>query len=65
MTPIAIRALRRRLGLSQEGFARRLGVSFATVNRWENGRTAPWGIARHALRRLDSTTTQTDNPTGG
>jgi len=31
--------LRRRLGLSQEQLARRLGVSFATVNRWESGRT--------------------------
>ena len=34
-----LRALRARLGLSQEQLARRLGVSFATVNRWESGRT--------------------------
>jgi predicted ATPase/DNA-binding CsgD family transcriptional regulator/DNA-binding XRE family transcriptional regulator len=34
-----LRQLRRRLGLSQEQLARRLGVSFATVNRWESGRT--------------------------
>jgi predicted ATPase/DNA-binding CsgD family transcriptional regulator/DNA-binding XRE family transcriptional regulator len=34
-----LRRLRRRLGLSQEQLARRLGVSFATVNRWESGRT--------------------------
>jgi non-specific serine/threonine protein kinase len=34
-----LRHLRRRLGLSQEQLARRLGVSFATVNRWESGRT--------------------------
>src|SRR5580692_13194370 len=34
-----LRELRRRLGLSQEQLARRLGVSFATVNRWESGRT--------------------------
>ena len=34
-----LRHLRRRLGVSQEQLARRLGVSFATVNRWESGRT--------------------------
>ena len=34
-----LRHLRRHLGLSQEQLARRLGVSFATVNRWESGRT--------------------------
>lgn len=27
--------------LSQEQLARELGVSFATINRWENGRTEP------------------------
>ncbi len=26
---------------SQEEFARELGVSYATVNRWETGRTQP------------------------
>ncbi len=34
-----LRFLRGSLGLSQEQLARRLGVSFATVNRWESGRT--------------------------
>src|SRR5262249_58697129 len=43
-------ALRRRLGLSQEEFAMRLGVSFVTVNRWENGRSA---MSAAAVRRLD------------
>jgi len=38
-TASRLRALRARLGLSQEQLARRLGVSFATVNRWESGRT--------------------------
>ena len=33
-----IRALR---GLTQEGLARELGVSFATINGWENGRHRP------------------------
>jgi DNA-binding XRE family transcriptional regulator len=30
-------AIRRQLALSQENLARQLGVSFATVNRWEKG----------------------------
>lgn len=30
--------LRQKFGFSQEEFARLLGVSFTTVNRWENGR---------------------------
>ena len=33
--------LRGRLGMTQTQFAAYLGVSFATVNRWENGRGHP------------------------
>ena len=33
--------LRGILNLSQEGLARELGVSFATINRWENEHYAP------------------------
>src|SRR5215470_6483610 len=50
-----IKELRERLELTQEVFARILGVSFATVNRWENGKTVPTGdCARvlHTLRQL-------------
>ena len=36
-----IRELRQKCFLSQEAFARELGVSFATVNRWEAGKTKP------------------------
>jgi transcriptional regulator with XRE-family HTH domain len=39
--PNFIRELRKGLGLSQEQLARQLGVSFQTVNRWENGRASP------------------------
>ena len=34
-------AIRAQLGLTQEQLAERLGVSFATVNRWEGGSNAP------------------------
>jgi predicted ATPase/DNA-binding CsgD family transcriptional regulator/DNA-binding transcriptional regulator YiaG len=44
-----LRSLRARLGLSQEQLARHLGVSFATVNRWESGRTQ---LSPRALRAI-------------
>jgi transcriptional regulator with XRE-family HTH domain len=40
-TPSAIRALRTRLGLTQEAFAQKVGVAFTTANRWERGKVAP------------------------
>ncbi len=36
-----LRELRQKHFLSQEAFAKELGVSFATVNRWESGKTKP------------------------
>ena len=36
-----IRTIRQKCFLSQEAFAKELGVSFATVNRWESGKTKP------------------------
>jgi putative transcriptional regulator len=45
-----VKALRERLHLTQQAMAERLGVSFATVNRWENGWTVPSNLA---LRQLD------------
>ncbi|MBN1104016.1 MAG: DUF3883 domain-containing protein [Deltaproteobacteria bacterium] len=36
-----IRKLRKAMGLTQQRFAAKLGVSFAAVNRWENGRNEP------------------------
>lgn len=36
-----IKFVREKLFLSQEAFAKELGVAFATVNRWETGRCKP------------------------
>ncbi|MBD2101771.1 DNA-binding transcriptional regulator [Leptolyngbya sp. FACHB-261] len=33
--------LRQQLGLTQEKLAAKLGVTVSTINRWENGKTAP------------------------
>lgn len=47
-----IRTIRARLGLTQEQLAERLGVSFATVNRWEGGHARPQRAAEQALIAL-------------
>ena len=52
-----VRALRQRLGLTQEQFAHHLGVTFASVNRWENGQVKPSPLARQKLDALDRQTT--------
>ena len=44
-----IKKIREYLGLSQTDFAERLGVTFATVNRWENGRALPTKLAQATL----------------
>ncbi|MBE6859299.1 MAG: helix-turn-helix transcriptional regulator [Ruminococcus sp.] len=36
-----IKFIRQKSLLSQEALAKELGVSFATVNRWESGKTKP------------------------
>ena len=44
-----IKEIRRQLSLSQEDLARQLGVSYATVNRWENGLSKPSKLAKAQL----------------
>lgn len=39
--PALIKELRARLDLTQEQFAQKVGVTYSTVNRWENGRRTP------------------------
>ena len=41
-----VKEVRRQLGLSQEELAHELGVSFSTINRWENSKTVPFKLAR-------------------
>ncbi len=54
MNPEDIKRVRLRLGWSQERFARELGVSFSTVNRWERGRTSPSPMALKVIKGLDN-----------
>ncbi len=50
--PNVLRAIRTSLDLTQEQLADRLGVTFATVNRWEGGTTRPQKAAREAIAAL-------------
>ena len=47
-----LRAIRANLNLTQEQLAERLGVSFATVNRWEGGTNMPQKAARATITAL-------------
>ncbi len=49
---IKLRQLREHLQLSQEELAARLSVSFATVNRWEGGKSKPQRAQREAIEQL-------------
>ena len=45
--------VRKRLGLTQIEFARRIDVPHETVRNWEQGKRCPTGAARALLRVLD------------
>lgn len=61
-----ISTLRAKLNLSQEALAAKLGVSFATVNRWENGKSEPRGRAMKAIAELmEASGLSDDEPTSG
>ncbi len=47
------RRVRRRLGLTQVEFARRIDVPHETIRNWEQGKRGPTGAARALLRVLD------------
>ena len=48
-----VRRVRRKVGLSQTAFARRIGVPVDTVRNWEQGKRLPRGPARALLRIID------------
>jgi len=46
------KALRAALGLTQERFAAKVGVTVSTVNRWENGKGTPSPLAQQRIEEL-------------
>ncbi|MFZ0945633.1 MAG: helix-turn-helix transcriptional regulator, partial [Syntrophobacteraceae bacterium] len=58
-----------KLRLSQQELANRLGVSFATVNRWENNKTNPSKLGRAQFedfcRKIDQGQSRSRNVPAG
>jgi DNA-binding transcriptional regulator YiaG len=48
-----IKNLRGCLGLTQEEFAQLVGVTGATINRWENNHNGPTRLARVRLEEIE------------
>ena len=48
--PLEVKAIRKRLHVSQVQFAHLIQVSAATLRNWEQGRTYPEGAARALLK---------------
>ena len=55
-----VRSVRGRLDMTQTQFAARIGVSFATVNRWENRQTTPTRLAWRQILDLEAATAPAD-----
>ena len=51
-TAVLVKQARKRLGLTQLQFAKTLGVSFQSVNRWERGRTKPLPIVLKQIEAM-------------
>jgi putative transcriptional regulator len=50
---VDVRAMRERLGMTQERFALRYGLTLARVRDWEQGRSSPDGAIRAYLRVIE------------
>jgi putative transcriptional regulator len=49
-----VKGLRLRLRLTQEQFARQVGVTFSIVNQWENGRRRPQPFLLKRLLKMEA-----------
>ena len=59
--PALVKEVRRQLALSQEDLARELGVSYTTINRWENGQSQPSKMAKVLLESFCEKMTEQGN----
>ena len=50
--PKLLKEYREKMFLSQEDLAQKLGVSYVTVNRWENGKFEPTIKMKKKLNKL-------------
>ncbi|MBI5243372.1 MAG: DUF3883 domain-containing protein [Elusimicrobia bacterium] len=51
-------------GLTQQALAARLGVSFVTVNRWENGQSRPSQLSWNQIRQMEMMVAEPSVPYG-
>lgn len=64
--PKLIKELRERLGMTQEQFAQEVGVTFSTVNSWENGKRRPLPfLVRRLLQMEEKLNQKKRNQKGG
>ncbi len=64
--PELIKELRERLGMTQEQFAQEVGVTFSTVNSWENGKRRPLPfLVRRLLQMEEELNPKKRNQKGG
>ena len=54
MNPEQIKRLRKTMAMTQQQFAEQLGVSFVTLNRWENGQSKPSAMGTAKLADLEA-----------
>ncbi len=47
-----IRQIRAAFGLTQEQFATKVGVTYSTINRWENDKGKPSPLAMFRIKKL-------------
>ncbi len=47
-----IRELQAALALTQEQFAAKIGVTYSTINRWENDKGKPSPLAMRRIKQL-------------
>ena len=50
---VDVKAIRKRLGLTQAAFAQRYGFELSSIRKWEQGRRQPEGPARLLLLVID------------
>lgn len=61
---VLVRRVRERMGLTQEQFAQEVGVSFSTVNQWENGRRRPQPYLMKRLLEIEASLQQQPSAEG-
>jgi putative transcriptional regulator len=50
---IDVKAMRRKMGMTQESFALRYGLTLSRLRDWEQGRSAPDGAVRAYLKVIE------------